>query len=1599
MGYKIQFETGHTVEFDTKPSDADIEEAYNHIKNTKALEDQNSKVFDMVKGAGETALSLGTSAVAMPAGFIAAGLQKLNNPSGINFEKQTAANMDQLTYQPRSELGKEYTEKVGKVFNDVGIPAIAHLNGVHLPSMKEVGTQIRANRGINEVPPTQHPALAAIEAAAKPAEVALDPQQAGAKAFQAINDRLGFQEGENSPMRPVADPMATMADTLVQRGDQERASNADAGIARREEIQTDAVNRQTALDLNAAERQRQENAPTGYEAIKAAEEKAKADAQAEMQRHQAEHEALQEQQRQLDASRATDEARAQAQEVIDQRERQLQADVQRTVEQARKNAEDIANRRAASQTASEAFNIRHEAAIKDAVENHPFLKAAEDKVDALKVKLTALEDAVANGETNAVALVATRNALKKAIETRDKTKTNLTGQARSGVLPKPSLNSGKAGKQRGAVDPEAWKAGFKGRLKHLSELTDKLAWDFDWQNKIKAALGSDYLKNKDGTPMVLLHGTTKDITGPLRGSQQGFHAGLIADSTMFVEQSGKNFYKGTYNSKRTMSNAQQHPLVVKAGNYPKIPYDAGDWTPKHILTATAGDGPRYGIKSFIKKELMDRGVSEAEVSGLFRNVEGKRIGPEQNQAFSDLLKRAGIDGFFYENKAESPLSQKLFDLNRKINKGNSPLPDAGVGKRFETIVKNSEHPTSFVTWNDSNFKSIFDTTPAKPLNVPKSQRGAVLVDWKKKEPLDQLKKVAGIRENLRHLFPEEITGEQLVEKLKDNGAKDVDQNLLQRGINHLTKGSLYQAIKTDNPVIKFVGEKFRAADNQIKRFTGEIVHDKLAPLAQDMTKHEKAVAWSLQTIAEQKGFELTPEFLRDPANKLNEKQIAWIEGQKEMSKAMLERINSVQATAGKAPISPRVAYLATRARGDFRKLVYDGFNPSGEPKVVGILGDNTRMGLNKQVEQLKAKHPEYTTGEERFYGGHNKKGTADGFEQLLEFLSENDPKMKDFVDRVNDLISDDAYNFMNAKTHTMNKKGVFGMEGKKLFESASKNAEDGMAAQIRYAETIIRWSELSKAVDEVKPLLAKDNGVNMPNAKAWAEDYIQGALGNSPGEFGKHLDNATAALGKTSGVGVTIPGQVLSGAKKLVNGMLLGFVNVGFNAMNMIQPVKTMPEMAMWLKTKGVDVGVDMGLGRALTTMQKDLVGMKLTDVETAALKYAKDNHVYSSSLFESGNRVSKDIPYYWDKGTQFIAKDVEAQTRKLTYLAYVHMLHESGVKPKDGLFQAAQNATDIHMNNYAQAEAPKLYQETGAVGRSAYNLMSFKHNELSRTAMLAREIPNTKEGRPLLVAIASQIAFAGMMGMIGYHEADALYQFVTSKMGNPTSLTKLLLDNPNIPDFLKYGMGSKVGLDLTNRMGVQVTPGNLTDALAPGASKVGTMVKAAAQVVTQPNEYNAKNMVREFSPNSVQGIEDRAWFSGQNAKGEELAMNRNKVQASAVRNQTDKLWKTLGLTGVNESKQKALDYENNRIDQVYKDKRKDIVDNAAKVLFTSGKVPADFARNYIKAQGDPNSLAREITTMAMEQKIDRPTLERMRNAMSSSLTSMHKLLRETGKE
>ena len=885
-----------------------------------------------------------------------------------------------------------------------------------------------------------------------------------------------------------------------------------------------------------------------------------------------------------------------------------------------------------------------------------------------------------------------------------------------------------------------------------------------------------------------------------------------------------------------------------------------------------------------------------------------------------------------------------------------------------------------------------------PRFVPKGQRGGIRVDYSKRKEAKVLKNIPGIKENLGDILPDQRPTEQFLKE--EASTPDVSQNLLQKGINMLTKGGVYQSIKTGNPLIKRVTDRFLDADRKSKAQIASIVHDTLAPLARDMSKSEKADVWAAQLIAEKAKTPLTEEVMRKTG--FNDKQVKWVLTHDAVMKSMFEKMTEASKASGVKPVPPAVAYVASRAHGDFRKLVYDK-----EGDIVGILGAKTRMGLASDVKKLKERNPDYTIGEERYFGGGSKGGTAEGFNQMLEFLAGNDPKIKEFVTHVNDMMSKDAYDYMNAKSHTKFKKGIFGMDGKKPFEDAVKNAEEGMQGTIHYAEKMIKWAELSKAVADTKPLLKMDNELKMPNAKAWSEEYIQQALGNNPTEVGRAIENVFSTMGKSSGIGVTVPAKITSAAKRVVNGLLLGNINIGFLAANLLQPYKSMPEMMSFLKGRGLEKSWDAGTGyrylsSALMTIFKDEAGSALKPYERDALKYAKDNHVYSSDLFETSNTTTKDIGHYWDKATQVGATTVEMHTRQMTFLAYVEMLHDNGLTKADGMYEAAHKLTDIQMNNYSSMEAPRAYMALGGIGKTAYNLMSYKHNELSRLAMLTKEISRHGNSAPLVANIVSSVAFAGVMGTILYSEADWFTKQISKLMGKPTSLTKVLMDHPEISDSIKYGMGSTLGVDMTSRLGLgPLAPGSghVIDAVMPGSSKLVNIGKTGAELVTHPSEYNLKNFVREATPSSVSGVLDRAWFSPKNAKGEEMSLNRNKVQANAVRNDLDKLWKSIGMTGIHEAKQKAYDYEASSIDRVYGDIRKSIIDNAAKQLFTSGRVPADFAQKYIQAQGDPASLEREVTNMAMEQHVPAHTLALMKNAMSSSLTAVHRTMRLTGRE
>lgn len=876
----------------------------------------------------------------------------------------------------------------------------------------------------------------------------------------------------------------------------------------------------------------------------------------------------------------------------------------------------------------------------------------------------------------------------------------------------------------------------------------------------------------------------------------------------------------------------------------------------------------------------------------------------------------------------------------------------------------------------------------------RKQGGWIKLPFNKGPVADVLKRNEGLRERLPEIFPESLPPAEWVAKYKN--APDTDTLR-----NPLTKGGLYQSLKTNNPLIKRVTENVRMAVQRSQAVIRDVIHE---------GKDAMAPAWRrLDRTEYVKVADLLQEAARNEANidlgsmkgaGYSDKAIQVVRQHQDMMKQMEGKLAETARANGIEAVHMRTAYAASMAAGDFRRLVYDG------DKVVGILSANTRRGLNQQVEKYKKINGAATIGEERYFGGNSRSGTAEGFQQMLEFLSQNDPAIKAFVNQVNDAVS--AKDYMNTKKHTMDRKGIFGMQGDKPFETDYKNAHDFAESQITYAENVIKWSEMTKAVNDAKEVMA---GVEMPNAKKYLQQYLDNALGRNPYNMGRAIDSAMEAVGKDLGIGTTVGRDIMSATKKVLNTKLLGF-SPGFYMANVFQPFRVMPEMKAFLSARGLDTNFDFGtgysyMGNALVKMIQTQMGQKVDGVTQGALEYAKKNHVYSSDLFESSNSTRRGVGTTVDTVVQAFPQRIEMISRQAIFLSFVDMLHSGGIKPKDGLYEAAQNLTDISMNNYNASESPLGQNAAGtALGRSSYNLMSYKYNELSRIALFARELPKNASGRAIGANLIAQVASAGIMGTIGYQEADWLTRKISEALGKPTSISKVLLENKDEwAKYFAFGGFYGAGVDMTGRLGLNFTPdmGSPANLVLPGASALMDTAGAIGEAVKDPSEYNLKNAAREAAPIGMQGAIDRAWFSGTNGKGEELSMNRDKVNMNAVRNEADKKWKTAGLTGVNESAQKKLNWENQKTDMFYDDKRKDAVLDMKKAMFTNANsnTPLDKNMNwnravqkFIKYQGDPQQFNTTIERMALDLKLTQEQIAQMKNAGSTSITRLQQMKR-----
>jgi hypothetical protein len=870
----------------------------------------------------------------------------------------------------------------------------------------------------------------------------------------------------------------------------------------------------------------------------------------------------------------------------------------------------------------------------------------------------------------------------------------------------------------------------------------------------------------------------------------------------------------------------------------------------------------------------------------------------------------------------------------------------------------------------------------RPIGPGKKQGGWILMDGNKKKAMQNLASALDMETKLRELKPSQWSLAEAIDHIKK--AQDLDQNALQNMMNYFTKGGQYLALKTHNPLIRFVVERFLEADRRAKADAVDWIYNKDTGLAAAMRKlknDEAADAWAVVDAGDKN--QKNPDLVSLAQKGFTQAQLKFIDMHRKAMDYALQMINKARDAAGLDPITPRVAYAAMQATGDFRSLVYD--KKGGN--ITGIISSNFRPVLNKKAEALKAQG--YHVEEPRYMGGGpRERGSAnDAFMRAIEMLSQNDPRMAQFLDVLDNLRTTEINNFLNMKRHTMPKKGITGMEGRKTDVSAYQNAVDGFTSQLNYLEAAIKWGHLAEAFADFKNVMKEAE--HMPKAKQWAERYAYNALGFNPSKTGRAIEQAVASAFEASGVGFSVARHAMAKTRYLTNSLLL-LARPSFWYQNIVQPLMAMPGMKADLIARGLDSGFDFGTGYMYvlqgtnSAIRVNANVANLTPFEKALSVYAKKNHVYGTDLVEHSNRPRANMGYYADQVNNFFAGNIESATRRLMFYAFAHMLKENGMPVEKGLFETAHNLTDISMNNYSALERPQIYNNLGPVGDIAVNLQSYKHNELSRVSMFIRDGMEYKSLRPILADTLTRFAFGGVLGLIGYNTVDNIFHFVSKKMGHPMSLTNIVfkaseglnrmvydktggkIDQPYL---LSNGIHSMIGLDLSRSLGLtDVVPENLTDLVFPGGSKLAEAGKAAYNFTGLPGSdpsggptvMNAKRAIYAAVPLVAQGPLSNEWFT-QGEGNDRLALRPRDLSAQAHRNDFDYKAKALGFTGINESVERQKTYNIERMSRDYADLRQKPLDHMRDSLFAEHKLdPAD-VRDYVKYRGNPNTLAGDL--------------------------------------
>lgn len=952
-----------------------------------------------------------------------------------------------------------------------------------------------------------------------------------------------------------------------------------------------------------------------------------------------------------------------------------------------------------------------------------------------------------------------------------------------------------------------------------------------------------------------------------------------------------------------------------------------------------------------------------------------------NPEFQDFLKTQRVDNRTVWNKF-TDFVKSVFGVRSNI--------ETRLGSAFDNVidlgkqvVEASDEPTR---------KSIMEQfqrggLPNKLADLMATKPDPKNYETRKHEGLASLK-VPGLTDPISDFKFYEKTPAGIAQMALDS--PDIPNTMLEKASHQLQSGGLMASLKTRNPVVKYTFERISRAERAADRLVRENLSDAKTGLKSFMKRMdgvEKGEIHSAMMLNEGQRV-MSTEQLR--AAGYSDKQIAYHNRYRELNAQFFNQLNDVRAKIGLAPMDQRIAHVAGRFMGDFARMVFDEFG-----KVVGRISGNTKWELDRAYKFMAERHPEWKFGDQEYNAiskGHRAADRFQGLMEALNYVSKNDPNSAKLLEAYQDYMQQDAVNYLNATRHAKAKVreagGVKGSEGNKPWKTLEANAEEGMKAQLSYFETGYKWMEMEKAVNDLKQVIGNEEVVQrQPNAIKYANQYVDHALHRNQGVIADAANWIASFIGEQTGVGHTNLFKASNVVKHRVLQKMMGFFNIPFSLAQLMQPIQANPAMAQLLKNRGLEFSQVKAGTAAMETYFNSLTNPKKLDkFEQDALRYANEMGIFDMKMADHVKDInSSKFGETFDKVADFNIQVPEHFTRGNTFLFYSHLLKDAGVPARD-IFGAAENLTNFTMVDYRPIERPMGYAKLGWVGDVASALTRYKHNQLSQSAFYGREGVRSGNYSPLATYLAASLAFGGVMGFVGFQEADNLYQLFTEKvLKKPDSLVNQVLKS-DMPEVMSHGLFSLLGIDMSSRFSnANLIPDNMVDAMMPYGSAIWDMIASTGRLVMDPtSETKQKQALKSIAPQSTQGLLENALFTDDNGLYVSSTDGPNFGKGRVRRTEEEQTKRGFGFRSIRESKELANNYANSQIEKA----NSNVVDR----LLTKAKYAAmddtldagtlqDLVSQAASLGEDPSTFVGKFITWGVDRQLSQKQQQLLRNA------------------